>query len=121
MGDKETYTEVTKTSWLQRLGGSIKSVGVGFLLFIAAFPVLWKNEGCAVKVAQGLTQGAAEVISLPEPKVDLANNGKLIHFYGDAITDEVLTLYLSLLLFLFRLLLLQLHGLQPGHYWLLYC
>lgn len=91
MGDKETYTEVTKTSWLQRLGGSIKSVGVGFLLFIAAFPVLWKNEGCAVKVAQGLTQGAAEVISLPEPKVDFANNGKLIHFYGDAATDEVLT------------------------------
>ena len=34
MGDKETFTEVTKTSWLNRLGQSVKGVGAGFLLFI---------------------------------------------------------------------------------------
>lgn len=90
MGDRETFTEVTRTTWLKRLGESIKSVGIGFLLFIASFPVLWKNEGCAVKIAQGLTQGAAEVISLPEPKVNPVNNGKLVHFFGDAVTDDVL-------------------------------
>ncbi|MEW6525347.1 MAG: TMEM43 family protein [Spirochaetota bacterium] len=91
MTDRESFTEVTKTSWLQRLGQSIKSVGVGFLLFLVAFPVLWKNEGCAVKIAQGLSQGASEVISLPQPKVDPANNGKLIYFFGDAATDDLLT------------------------------
>jgi uncharacterized membrane protein YecN with MAPEG domain len=91
MGDRETYTEVTSQSWFSRLGESIKSVGVGLIIFIAAFPVLWKNEGCAVKIAQGLTEGAGAVISLPAPKVDTANNGKLVHFTGDATTSDILS------------------------------
>ncbi len=91
MGDRETYTEVTSQSWFSRLGESIKSVGLGIIIFIAAFPVLWKNEGCAVKIAQGLTEGAGAVISLPEPKVNSANNGKLVHFSGDATTSDILS------------------------------
>ena len=91
MGDNESFTEVTSQSWFSRLGQSIKSVGTGLIIFIIAFPVLWKNEGCAVKIAKGLTEGAGAVIVLPEPKVDSSKEGKLVHITGDATTTDTVT------------------------------
>ncbi|MBN1532123.1 MAG: TMEM43 family protein [Spirochaetes bacterium] len=88
MGSNDSFREVTSQSWFSRLGASIKSVGFGILLFIAAFPVLFMNEGCAVKIAKGLEEGAGKVISLKEAKVDSANNGKLVHLTGEATTTD---------------------------------
>jgi hypothetical protein len=91
MGSNDSFREVTSQSWFSRLGESIKSVGFGILLFIAAFPVLFMNEGCAVKIAKGLEEGAGKVISLKEAKVDSANNGKLVHLTGEAKTADTIT------------------------------
>ncbi|KKS71718.1 MAG: hypothetical protein UV42_C0021G0013, partial [Candidatus Magasanikbacteria bacterium GW2011_GWE2_42_7] len=41
----DQYTEVTKKSWGSRLGGSIGGIFFGILLFLAAFAVLFWNEG----------------------------------------------------------------------------
>ncbi|MFC1669405.1 TMEM43 family protein [Spirochaetota bacterium] len=86
----DDYTEVSDQSWFSRMGQSIKSVGLGLLIFIAAFPLIWKNEGCAVRIAKGLQEGAKNVIILQEPKVKSSNNSKLVHFSGDAATNETL-------------------------------
>lgn len=39
------YQEVTTTGYGTRVGRSFKSIGTGFLLFIAATALLWWNEG----------------------------------------------------------------------------
>ena len=45
-------TTATQTqSWISRLGGSFKNVIFGIILFVVAFPVLFNNEGRAVRRA----------------------------------------------------------------------
>lgn len=85
------YTEVTNQSWFSRIGGAIKGVLVGILLVIIAFPVLFTNEGRAVRRSKTLKEGAGEVISIPADKVDSANSGKLVHVTGRAETEAVLS------------------------------
>ena len=46
---EDTFNEITSESWLSRIGGAIKGVVIGLVLFIAAFPFLFWNEGRAVK------------------------------------------------------------------------
>ncbi|MBP7603693.1 MAG: TMEM43 family protein [Spirochaetes bacterium] len=87
----DSITEVSEKSWGARLMESIKGVLVGLALFVAAFPVLFMNEGCAVKTARDLGNLAKEVVSVDALKIDPANNGKPVHMSGDAKTDEVLT------------------------------
>jgi hypothetical protein len=86
----DSFTEVTSQGLGSRLMESIKGVLVGLVMFIAAFPVLFMNEGCAVKTAKGLEEGAKAVVSVKSDKVDTANNAKLVHMTGQAFTDEVL-------------------------------
>ena len=74
----DTFTEVTDQSWFSRIGGSIKGVLVGLILFVAAFPVLFWNEGRAVKTARSLTEGAAAVIEVSADAPDPGNEGKLV-------------------------------------------
>ncbi|TAN51498.1 MAG: hypothetical protein EPN21_06435 [Methylococcaceae bacterium] len=87
----DQYTEVTGQSWLGRLGSAFKGVIFGLLLFLAAFPLLFWNEGRAVHTAKSLEEGAAAVISLPSAAVDPAHEGKLVHATGLATTSETLT------------------------------
>ena len=86
----DTYTEVTSKSWFSRLAESIKSVLIGFLLFLVAFPVLFWNEGRAVQTARSLEEGAGLVVSIPAGTADKGNDGKLVHTTGDATTTETL-------------------------------
>ena len=44
-------TEVTKTSYGQRVGSSFRGIGSGILLLIVGTVLLWWNEGRAVKTA----------------------------------------------------------------------
>lgn len=87
----DSFTEVTSQGIGSRLMESIKGVLVGIVMFIAAFPVLFMNEGCAVKTAKGLQEGVKAVVSIKADKVDAANNGKLVHMSNQAVTDELLT------------------------------
>ncbi|MGZ8797374.1 MAG: TMEM43 family protein [Thermoanaerobaculia bacterium] len=84
-------TEVTSQSWFGRIGDSIKSFLFGLALFIAAFPILFLNEGRAVRTEKSLHEGAGAVISVPADRVNPANNQKLVHMTGKATTAETLT------------------------------
>ncbi|MFP4497024.1 MAG: TMEM43 family protein [Vulcanimicrobiota bacterium] len=82
--------EVTTTSWFERIKNAIGGVLFGVVLFLVAFPLLWWNEGRAVQVAEGLSQGKGAVVNVDPEKVDPANDGKLIQFTGMAVTEEML-------------------------------
>jgi hypothetical protein len=85
------YSEVSSESWGSRLLSSVVGVLVGIVLFLVAFPILFWNEGRAVKTAQGLEEGAANVVSIADPgKVDAGADGKLVHMSGKAETKETL-------------------------------
>ena len=82
--------DVHRASWAQRLGGSFKGVLLGVVLFLLGFPVLFKNEGWSVATARRLSEGAGAVVSVAADHVDDANEGKLVHVSGRAVTEETL-------------------------------
>lgn len=84
------FTEVSSTGWLQRLGQAFMGVLIGLLLFVVSFPLLFWNEGRAVKTAQGLEEGEKKVVSVAADKVDPANQDRLVHISGLATTDQEL-------------------------------
>lgn len=84
-------TEVQTESYFSRLGNSFKGIGGGLLLFLIAFPLLFWNEGRAVKRAKALETGAGAVVSVQADKVNPANEGKLVHVTAKADTKDVLT------------------------------
>jgi len=79
-----SVTETTSTGWFSRIGDSIKGIVVGIILILAAFPVLFINEGCAVKMRKTLDQGSKEVVHVDAATVDKGNDAKLIHLTGQA-------------------------------------
>jgi hypothetical protein len=84
----DTFTKTDVTSWGSRLLSSITGVLVGLVLFLAAFPLLFWNEGRAVRAARGLAEGRGAVVSVAADKVEPGSEGKLIHFTGRATTEE---------------------------------
>ena len=84
-------TEITTLSWLDRIKQAIVGVAIGLLLFAVSFPVLFINEGRAVKTAKSLAEGRGAVISIDAGTVDPANDGQLVHVTGMAETHDVLT------------------------------
>ena len=89
MGD-DNFTEVTSQGWFSRIGGAIKGVLVGLILFILAFPLLTWNEGRAVDRIKALEEGSGLVIHVENKTINPANNQKLVHLNGDVVTDEIL-------------------------------
>lgn len=83
--------EVTRENWTQRILESIKGIAVGFLIFVLAFPLLFWNEGRAVKTSRSLSEGAAAVVSIDHTRVTGAMEGKLVHLSGLATTGETLS------------------------------
>jgi hypothetical protein len=86
----DQFTEYSNQSWLGRIGGAIKGVFFGLLLFALAVPLLFWNEGRAVHTFQMLKEGAGAVVSVAADKVDPANEGKLVHVSARAVTTETL-------------------------------
>lgn len=84
------YVEMEHEGWFGRLGNALKGIVVGIVLFVASFPLLAWNEGRAVKTARSLAEGAAAVVSVASDTVASANDGKLVHMTGKAVTDAVL-------------------------------
>ena len=85
-----SVVRVTQQGLGGRLGGSIKGAIVGVVLAVVAVPLLFWNEGRAVKRARTLAEGAGKVVSVPAAAVDAGREGALIHTTGQATTDEVL-------------------------------
>jgi hypothetical protein len=87
MGD---YREVTSTSWGSRIGGSLKGIIFGFILFLVAFPLLFWNEGRTVERYKSLVEGSGLVVTVSGSTVNPANEGQLVHLTDTATTDETL-------------------------------
>ena len=87
----DTFTEKASQSWFSRIGGSFAGAIVGIVLMLVAFPLLWWNEGRAVRTAQGLREGAGAVVSVAADGIDASREGALVHVSGLATTTETLT------------------------------
>jgi Transmembrane protein 43 len=83
----DSFTVTTSKSWFSRLAESIKSVLVGLVLFVVSFPILFWNEGRAVKTARSLEEGSGAVVSVSSDQVSPGNEGKLVHVTGPIATD----------------------------------
>ena len=85
-------TETTTESWTSRLGGAVKGIVAGLVLFILGFPVLFWNEGNSVKTAKALDEGEGACVPVESiAKVDPKMEGRLVHMTGRADTQDVLT------------------------------
>ena len=81
---------VTHESWPGRLGGSIKGVVAGLLLFAISFPTLFLNEGRAVNTAKALQEGATFVVEASSQTINPEHEGKFVHVIDQARTDAIL-------------------------------
>ncbi len=86
----DQYVEVTKRGWRQRMGGSIKGIVVGLLLAALGVWLLFWNEGRAVHRAKALQEGASTVVAVDGTAPQSANEGRLVHFMGEADAETVL-------------------------------
>lgn len=84
-----SHVEVEKQGWFSRIKESFGGIFVGLLMVIVAFPLLFWNEGRAVKRAQDLEFGAGSVLTVTGMLP--ANDGKLVHITGPAIPEGELT------------------------------
>lgn len=82
--------KVEYTSYGSRLVQSIKGVLAGIVFFLAAFVVLFWNEGRAVRTAKGLEEGRRTCVEAAPDRLDPGMNGKLVHLAGPATTETVL-------------------------------
>ena len=87
---KDVFTEVSTQSLGSRLGGSFKGIFIGLLMFLVAFPLLFWNEGRAVKRYQSLLEGQGLVISIQASELEVGYQDQLVHFSGLASSDEVM-------------------------------
>ncbi len=87
-----SHTVVSEEGLGSRLGNSFKGVIVGAGLILVGIGVLFWNEGNYVKTKQSLEEAEGAVVSLSDiSKVDSANQGKVVHLSGDALTQDTLT------------------------------
>lgn len=80
----DQYTEVTKTSWGSRLGGSFSGIFFGILLFLGSFALLFWNEG---RVGQAETAKEATEISAVSLQAD-GPDGELVAAGGELTTED---------------------------------
>jgi len=88
MPDQVTVTK--NTSWFSRIGSAFAGVIFGIVLIFACVWGLAWNEGNAVKVARGLTEGAGLVIDVEPSPLLPENDQALIHVTGEvAVTTPL--------------------------------
>lgn len=77
--------------YLGRLGNSFQGACFGFVLILIAVPLVFLNEGVAVKTHRSLNEALSQVVSLPSPlKLDSAYHDKLVHVTGNLEPEGVL-------------------------------
>ena len=85
------FQTTSSQSWFSRIGGAIKGVFIGLLLFVIGFPVLWINEGDAVRNTNALKELQGVTIDVGTPVIKAENEGKPVFMTGPATTQDILT------------------------------
>ena len=85
----DSHVEYSRVGYLGRIGGAIKGVLFGAVLFVASFAVLFWNEGRAVNRTRALKETAAGTVSVDARAISAANEGKPVHFSGEASGEEL--------------------------------
>jgi len=88
--DNDNFTDVSNTSWGERIAGSFAGIIFGLFLFVAAFPLLWWNEGHSLHRIKVLDEGKNLVVAVAPEHIEPNNNGKLIYISSKANTNETL-------------------------------
>lgn len=88
---EDSYTVTSSTGWFGRIGGAIKGVLFGLVMIVVSFPVLFLNEGRAVKTQKTLEEGSKSVVTISPETVDANNDGKLVYVTGGAAVEGFLT------------------------------
>ncbi len=83
----DSFTVTSRQGYFSRLGGAIKGILVGFLMFVIGFPVLFWNEGRAVQTRKSLDEGAGAVVAAQITPRDAALDTRLVHLSGPAVVD----------------------------------
>jgi hypothetical protein len=86
-----SFTEVEHEGWFSRIKNAIVGVLIGILLFVIAFPVLFLNEGRAVKRSKAIEFGASSLETVSADKVDPGKEGAYVHITATADSNETLT------------------------------
>lgn len=86
----DRYTSEETVGYGSRVKQSFGGALVGLAMFVAAFPLLFWNEGRAVAEHKALREGAGAVVSVKAAPLDPANEGKLVHVGGTASASGTL-------------------------------
>ncbi len=91
MSNEDSFTEVSSTSFGERVGNSFKGILLGLLLFVAGTGLLYWNEGRAVRTGDAINEAQIATVTLPNiTTIDTSFNGKMVHATGKAVTTDEL-------------------------------
>ncbi len=91
MSNEDSFTEVSSTSFGERVGNSFKGILLGLLLFIAGTGLLYWNEGRAVRTGDAINEAQVATVTLPSVEtIDTSFHGKMVHATGKAVTTDQL-------------------------------
>ncbi|MBO7119365.1 MAG: hypothetical protein J6W03_03490, partial [Bacteroidaceae bacterium] len=77
------YQEKTTVGYGSRVGNSFRSIGTGFMLFIAGTALLWWNEGRVVKTDKMLNEAEDATVELETiDRINPEMDGKLVYATG---------------------------------------
>ncbi|MEO8673496.1 MAG: TMEM43 family protein [Tahibacter sp.] len=84
------FETVENIGYGRRVAASFGRALFGLLLFVAAFPLEFWNEGRAVDESRALSEGAGSVVVVAASPRDAAQEGKLVHLSGLATATQPL-------------------------------
>ena len=86
------YKVKSRTSYGQRLSGSLKGIVTGIILFLVGTVLLFKNEGSFVKEKKAINETQSVTTHISDLSgIDGSLNGKVIHATALANTTDVVT------------------------------
>ena len=83
-----SFTETSHEGFGSRIGGALKGILLGILLFIGGIAGLFWNEGRAVDALKDVAEARDNLISISADQPETGNDGKLVHLSGNATTED---------------------------------
>lgn len=78
----DQFSEVTKTGWLSRIGGSLVGFLLGLILILASIAALVWNEHRAVQALNALERGLGATVTISSSSIEEKNDQRLVYLTG---------------------------------------